>query len=148
MHKHNVIHRDLKPENLLLDQQWHLLIADFGSAKILSDDYDYETEQAEIERSRAVNDEDEEPTRPKRRSSFVGTAQYVSPEVLNGNAAHPAMDLFSFGCIVYQMLCGKFAFNAGSEYLIFQKILKLQYSFADGALKFFENFDSLFFHNL
>lgn len=132
MHRNNVIHRDLKPENLLMDQNMHLLIADFGSAKILPDNYDYHTEQAEIEKSRQQPEDEKEPTRPTRRSSFVGTAQYVSPEVLNGNAAHPAMDLFSFGCIIYQMLCGKFAFHSGSEYLIFQKILKLQYSFPDG----------------
>lgn len=134
MHKNHVIHRDLKPENLLLDQKMHLLIADFGSAKILPENYDHMIEQEEIERSRQIEEDDEEPSRPARRSSFVGTAQYVSPEVLNGNAAHHGSDLFSFGSIIYQMLCGKFAFNAGSEYLIFQKILKLQYTFPDSKL--------------
>ncbi|KAG5668035.1 hypothetical protein PVAND_015992 [Polypedilum vanderplanki] len=132
MHRNNVIHRDIKPENILLDENMHLLIADFGSAKILSDNYDYHAEQEEIERNRR-NEENghDEPVRPMRRSSFVGTAQYVSPEVLNGDAAHPAMDLFSYGCILYQMLCGKFAFNAPNEYLTFQKILKLNYKFND-----------------
>ncbi|CAG9812163.1 unnamed protein product [Chironomus riparius] len=131
MHKNNVIHRDLKPENLLLDQKMHLLIADFGSAKILPENYDHLIEQAEIERSRQFDGDDEQSSRPTRRSSFVGTAQYVSPEVLNGDAAHHGSDLFSFGSIIYQMLCGKFAFNADSEYLLFQKILKLQYSFPE-----------------
>lgn len=111
----------------------HLLVADFGSAKILPDDYNYEELQQEIEQGRQDESDDEAPTtRRKRKVSFVGTAQYVSPEVLNGNAAHPAIDLFSYGSIIYQMLCGTFAFNAPNEYLIFQKINKLNYEIPEG----------------
>lgn len=108
----------------------HLLVADFGSSKILADDFNYEAFQREIEQNREEAESDEETTtttRRQRRVSFVGTAQYVSPEVLNGDAPHPAIDLFSYGSIIYQMLCGKFAFDAGNEYLTFQKILKLDY---------------------
>lgn len=113
----------------------HLLVADFGSAKILPDDYNYEALQREIELSRQQNSDDESTTtRRKRRVSFVGTAQYVSPEVLNGDAAHPAIDLFSYGSIIYQMLCGTFAFNAPNEYMTFQKINKLDYDVPDGEL--------------
>jgi 3-phosphoinositide dependent protein kinase-1 len=132
MHSNSVIHRDLKPENLLLDDRMHLLVTDFGSSKILADSYDYRAEQADIEKNRDRESDDE--TRPARQASFVGTAQYVSPEVLNGDAIHPACDLFSFGSIIYQMLCGKFAFSAPNEYLTFQKILKLDYKFSDGGL--------------
>jgi 3-phosphoinositide dependent protein kinase-1 len=114
----------------------HLLVADFGSAKILPDDYDYEGIQKEIEQSRNIESDDETtPARRQRRISFVGTAQYVSPEVLNGDAPHPAMDLFSYGSIIYQMLCGTFAFNAANEYLTFQKINKLDYEIPSGELK-------------
>lgn len=114
----------------------HLLVADFGSSKILPDDYDYEALQSEVELNRLHDDDSDEETttatRRKRRVSFVGTAQYVSPEVLNGDAAHPAIDLFSYGSIVYQMLSGRFAFDAGNEYLTFQKIIKLDYEIPDG----------------
>lgn len=118
----------------------HLLVADFGSSKILPDDYDYEALQSEVELHRLHEDDSDEettPTRRKRRVSFVGTAQYVSPEVLNGDAAHPAIDLFSYGSIVYQMLCGRFAFDAGNEYLTFQKIIKLDYVIPDGEFHSF-----------
>lgn len=129
--------RNILVENLLLDQQMHLLVADFGSSKILPDDYDYEAIQSEVELHRLHEDDSDEETtatRRKRRVSFVGTAQYVSPEVLNGDAAHPAIDLFSYGSIVYQMLCGRFAFDSGNEYLTFQKIIKLDYEIPDGEL--------------
>lgn len=114
------------------------MIADFGSSKILPDDYDYDRMQAEIEQSRAEAEADSDndrpttsTTRPTRRASFVGTAQYVSPEILKGNAVHLSTDLWSFGCIIYQMLAGTPPFKGPTEYLIFQKILNGEYDFPD-----------------
>lgn len=111
-----IIHRDLKPENILFDENWHILITDFGSAKILS-----------------TNDSrNEEENNRRRKNSFVGTAQYVSPELLKASEAVFASDLWALGCIIYQMVSGLPPFRAGSEYLIFQKILKLEYEFPEG----------------
>lgn len=117
----------------------HLMVADFGSSKILPEDYDPVSAQEEIERFRAEtsNDSDDESANerpsalPRRRASFVGTAQYVSPEILKGNAANLSTDLWSYGCIIYQMLAGVPPFRAGTEYLIFQKILNGEFSFPD-----------------
>ena len=71
--------------------------------------------------------------RRTRKNSFVGTAQYVSPEVLQGkySTVGPPADLWAFGCILYQFLTGSFAFGGANEYLIFQKILKLNYEFPE-----------------
>ena len=74
---------------------------------------------------------DELASKPVSKNSFVGTAQFVSPEVLENKPITYACDLWAFGCIIYQMAVGALAFSANSEYLIFRKILKLEYSFPE-----------------
>lgn len=127
----------MKPENLLLNRDMHLMVADLGSSKMLPEGYNYDLAQDEIERIRVEsNDSDGETERPpksvQRRASFVGTAQFVSPEILKGNAAHLSTDLWAFGCIIFQMIAGSPPFNGPTEYLIFQKILNSDFEFPDG----------------
>ena len=109
LHRLNIIHRDLKPENILLSSDMHILVTDFGSAKIISE----EEEDCEREVGPA----------PVRRNSFVGTAQYVSPEILTNSGSSRASDLWALGCIIYQMVTGIPPFVAQNEYLIFQKVI-------------------------
>uniref|UniRef100_A0A8B9JBW3 non-specific serine/threonine protein kinase n=1 Tax=Astyanax mexicanus TaxID=7994 RepID=A0A8B9JBW3_ASTMX len=111
LHQKGIIHRDLKPENILLSEEMHIQITDFGTAKQLSSD-----------------------SRQARANSFVGTAQYVSPELLTEKSACKSSDLWALGCIIYQLVAGLPPFRAGNEYLIFQKIIKLEYEFPE---KFF-----------
>lgn len=118
MHKRGVIHRDLKPENILFDDNMHTLIADFGSAKIVNPNEPIVPSENGMHR--------------RRTNSFVGTAQYVSPEILTGKNTTKSVDLWALGCIIYQMISGLPPFRAGTEYLIFQKILKLDLNFPDG----------------
>lgn len=105
LHSNHIAHRDLKPENLLLTAQGHLKLIDFGTAR----DYKEEVEMSE-DAPRA------------RRSTFVGTAEYVSPEILNDEDSGPAVDLWALGCVVYQLIVGKPPFKAANEYLIFERI--------------------------
>jgi len=124
MHNRGVIHRDLKPENVLLDDQMHIKITDFGTAKLLPDP---RKPKDTVPYDPAV--EDEESTRAR---SFVGTAEYVSPELLTDKNACKASDLWAFGCIIYQLLTGRPPFKAGNEYQTFQKIVGLDYEFPPG----------------
>ncbi|KAF2357193.1 Protein kinase domain [Trinorchestia longiramus] len=115
LHSLNIVHRDLKPENILLDDKMHIKISDFGSAKILE----------KVDSEEPVGD-------LLRSSSFVGTAQYVSPEVLQEKKVCFASDLWSLGCIIYQIVSGLPPFRAKSEYMIFKGILGLNYEFPSG----------------
>ena len=123
MHNRGVIHRDLKPENVLLDDKRHIKITDFGTAKILKENKDASG------RSTFQQDTSSEENRAR---SFVGTAEYVSPELLTDKNACKASDLWAFGCIIYQLLSGRPPFKAGNEYQTFQKIVALEYSFPRG----------------
>lgn len=127
MHAHNIIHRDLKPENILLDDKFNIMIADFGSSRIDDTKRD-NISSDEKEDSACESDERSAPTHRKRRS-FVGTAQYVSPEILKGRDSTNASDIWSFGCILYQMIAGFPPFQGPNDYLIFQKITKLELTF-------------------
>ncbi|KAJ5749194.1 uncharacterized protein N7511_010890 [Penicillium nucicola] len=124
MHKRGVIHRDLKPENVLLDSGMYVKITDFGTAKILKP-----SRQTE---SNGLPPMDNEIPAEERASSFVGTAEYVSPELLTDKNACKASDLWAFGCIIYQLLAGRPPFKAGNEYQTFQKIVGLDYEFPIG----------------
>jgi 3-phosphoinositide dependent protein kinase-1 len=107
IHGHGVIHRDLKPENILFDNAGRIKISDFGTACLAHDE--------------------------ALRKTFAGTAQYVSPEMLNQQDACLASDLWALGCIVYQIFSGKLLFNGDSEFLTFQLIVAepLVFSFPD-----------------
>lgn len=125
MHSRGVIHRDLKPENVLLDSQMHVKITDFGTAKIL----DIKPQQ---NGSGLTAGDPMDGAETDRAMSFVGTAEYVSPELLTDKNACKASDLWAFGCIIYQLLAGRPPFKAGNEYQTFQKIVALDYTFPDG----------------
>jgi len=108
LHRKNIIHRDLKPENILITEDMHIKLTDFGTAKII--------EKAE--------DND-------RANSFVGTAEYVSPELLNDKSTCKSSDFWALGCIIYQLLAGRPPFKGNNEYQTFQKIIKMEYELPD-----------------
>lgn len=115
MHTKGIIHRDLKPENILLDYKMRIKITDFGTAKLLE-----------------VNPTTGKYPSDARANSFVGTAEYVTPELLVGKSQGKSADIWAWGCVLYQMIAAVPPFQGNTQYLTFQKIAKLQYSLPPG----------------
>lgn len=130
MHAKGVIHRDLKPENVLLDDQLHVKITDFGTAKIL--DLPRRQQEGTNGANGSSGGNPMDGSKDTRANSFVGTAEYVSPELLMNKHACKASDMWAFGCIIYQLLAGRPPFKAANEYQTFQKIVGLEYDFPTG----------------
>jgi eukaryotic-like serine/threonine-protein kinase len=84
-HSQNIVHRDIKPENILL-QGGHALVADFGIARA-------------VEEGGAA--------KLTQTGMAVGTPVYMSPEQAVGEKVGPAADIYSLGCMLYEMLAGE-----------------------------------------
>jgi len=97
-HEHGVIHRDIKPGNILLSGG-HAVVADFGIARPVV---------------RSIADADDEPTLTVSGVA-VGTPAYMSPEqALAGATVDTRCDLYSAGCVLYEMLTGRAPFDAST----------------------------------
>ena len=80
LHEKGIVYRDLKPENILMDESGYLRLADFGMAKKLKDN--------------------------EKAMSFCGTPEYLAPEIITGEGHDKSADWWSFGILIYEMLCG------------------------------------------
>jgi serine/threonine protein kinase len=99
-HKHNVVHRDVKPANIMIEPGDHVKVTDFGIAKA-TDVADHLT----------------------ATGSLLGTPSYMSPEQARGQKVDGRSDLFSLGCILYEMVGGQKAFPGDTLTAIMFKII-------------------------
>lgn len=109
MHSHEVIHRDLKPANILINKEevirpgcYDIKIADFGLSKILN-----------------------EPGGEKQGMTKVGTPAFAAPEIFAATYDEKA-DFWSFGCILFTMLCGEYPFSDMPEHIRHPKTTKVE----------------------
>jgi eukaryotic-like serine/threonine-protein kinase len=89
-HERGVIHRDIKPHNILLDENGHAKVTDFGIARAL------------------------DATQATRTGAYLGTALYSSPEQLRGQKATPKSDVYSAGATLYQAATGEPPFSGST----------------------------------
>ncbi|KAF9242535.1 kinase-like domain-containing protein [Melanogaster broomeanus] len=98
LHELDVVYRDLKPENILLDYTGHIALCDFGLCKLNMKDSD-------------------------TTNTFCGTPEYLAPEILNGHGYNKAIDWWTLGVLLYEMLSGLPPFYDEVTDRMYQKIL-------------------------
>ncbi|MFC5369309.1 Stk1 family PASTA domain-containing Ser/Thr kinase [Arcanobacterium bovis] len=91
-HQEGIIHRDIKPGNIMMTQDGKVKVMDFGIARAIADSAATMTST----------------------NSVVGTAQYLSPEQARGEVVDTRSDLYSTGCLLYELLTGKPPFQGDS----------------------------------
>ncbi|XP_074637034.1 ribosomal protein S6 kinase-related protein-like isoform X2 [Acropora palmata] len=90
LHKSGILYRDLKLENILIDEEGHIKLVDFGLAKLV---------------------------KPRERTGTIcGTLQYMAPEILNGKPYSREVDWWSLGVVMYTLLVGKNPYPAKQEH--------------------------------
>ena len=98
-HASGLVHRDVKPENIMLDEEGHVKVLDFGIAKRLAPSPSVDTEaptNARVDTASGV---------------VLGTTTYMSPEQVRGLELDGRSDVWSLGCVLYEMLAGRPPFD-------------------------------------
>ncbi len=108
LHKNDIVYRDLKPENVLVDPHGHLKLTDFGLSK-----------EAVVGHGRDGG-----------AKTFCGTPEYLAPEILESKGHGKAVDWWSLGILVSEMLTGKSPFYHKNVQQMYRKILHAKPVFA------------------
>jgi len=123
-HERGVVHRDLKPSNIKLAENDTVKILDFGLAKAL----EVESPHADISSSPTIS---HMPMQSNAAGSILGTAAYMSPEQAKGKAPDRRADIWAFGCVLFEMLTGKHAFQGETVTEILAAVIRDE---PDGSL--------------
>jgi Tol biopolymer transport system component len=107
-HRSGIVHRDLKPGNVMLTKSGVKLL-DFGLAKLAAPD------KAAVSQATSLPTALQDSQPLTTRGTILGTFQYMAPEQLEGGEADARSDIFSFGCVLYEMLSGQKAFTGKSQ---------------------------------
>jgi serine/threonine protein kinase len=98
LHNRNILYRDLKLENILLDEEGHVRLTDFGVSKLAQDN-----------------------TKDQKFTSVVGTREYFSPEMIKREGHGKPYDFYCLGCVLYIMLTGSLPYFQGNWTEMYQK---------------------------
>ncbi|KAF2089056.1 Pkinase-domain-containing protein [Saccharata proteae CBS 121410] len=135
LHLMGFIYRDLKPENILLHQSGHIMLSDFDLSKqsdpggrptmILGSKGNSTSSLPTIDTKSCIAN--------FRTNSFVGTEEYIAPEVIKGCGHTSAVDWWTLGILVYEMLYGTTPFKGKNRNATFANILRDEVPFPEGS---------------
>jgi eukaryotic-like serine/threonine-protein kinase len=117
-HAKGIVHRDVKPANLLVNARGQVKVLDFGLAKVAEPHSGAPQEPALLSAGPTVDDLLTSP------GVAVGTVSYMSPEQARGEELDARSDLFSLGCVLYEMATGRRAFTGKTPAVVFHAILE------------------------
>jgi serine/threonine protein kinase len=109
-HALGIVHRDLKPENVMVTKSGQVKLLDFGLAKQRTPATDGRTATLDL----------------SQPGTILGTAGYMSPEQVRAEPADARSDIFSFGCVLYEMISGRRAFKGTSAVETMHAILNAE----------------------
>lgn len=105
LHRNGWVYRDLKPENCLIDQAGYIRVCDFGFCKKINKD--------------------------GRCNSFLGTAEYMAPEIVTRSAYDYGVDCWALGCLMHEMMAGVTPTRTGSSQKTYELIAQSEFIYFD-----------------
>ena len=106
LHEKNILYRDLKPENICIDDNGYLCLVDFGLCKVLE-------------------------TKDELSTSFCGSTEYMSPEMIKGEGHNRGTDLWAFGILIYELLYGYVPFRDDKKEYLLDLITEAELRFSE-----------------
>ena len=141
LHLMGFIYRDLKPENILLHQSGHIMLSDFDlskqSERAKNPEISFHKSGMHLSSAGSSNHHNGPAIDTKacidgfRTNSFVGTEEYIAPEVIRGKGHTSAVDWWTLGIFLYEMLFGTTPFKGQDRKKTFANVLKKDVKFSD-----------------
>jgi len=120
LHMQGFIYRDLKPENILIHHTGHIKLADFDLSKTSNTPvHSRLTDQVFVAKPTLIT------------NSFVGTAEYIAPEIITGFGHTSTVDWWTFGILLYEMLFGFTPFASSTQSGLFENVLHQEVEFPE-----------------
>ncbi|XP_059066031.1 phototropin-1B-like [Cryptomeria japonica] len=134
LHCQGIIYRDLKPENVLIQRDGHVMLTDFDLSCLTSCKPQVIMPMNVSENKKGKINQPMFIAEPIRASnSFVGTEEYIAPEIINGAGHSSAVDWWALGVLLYEMLYGYTPFRGKTRQKTFANILHKDIKFSKSA---------------